>query len=90
MWIFKIFYNSDYGMVIRCTLDNIMTLCTVCDIVQLGLNQMNKNASTRIECKQLTMFTGVYNFVQLSPNLAPRILFRVAGMFILFWLRSIV
>ena len=72
MWIFEIFYNSDYGMVIRCTLDNKqLTICTVCDIVQLGLNHMNKNASTRIECKQLTMFIGVYNFVQLGPNLAP-------------------
>ena len=78
------------GMVIRWTLENKqLIICTVCDIVQLGMNHMNKNASTRIECKQLTMFTGVYNFVQLGPNLAPLILSRVAGMFILSWLRSI-
>ena len=78
------------GMVIRCNLENKqLNICKVCDIVQLGLNHMNTNASARIEYKQLTMFTGVYNFVQLGPNLAPHILSRVAGMFILSWLRSI-
>ena len=63
------------GMVIGCTLENKqLTICTVCNIVQLGLNDMNTNASATIEYKQLTMFTGVYNFVQLGPNLAPHII----------------
>ena len=92
MWIFENFYNSDNfcrngnQMHFREQTADHMYSVRYCSA---GLNHRNTNASARIEYKQLTMFTGVYNFVQLGPNLAPHILYRVAGMFILSWLRSL-